>query len=94
VLLDHRSYEGERVATLDTQGIREALDWVRLDAYLREHLSGLPLAGLDLSSTFEVQQFPGGHSNLTYLVRYGSAELVLRRPPFGPVPPTAHDMAR
>jgi aminoglycoside phosphotransferase (APT) family kinase protein len=94
VLLDHRSDEGERVATLDTHGVREALDWVRLDGYLREHLSGLPLPELDLSSTFEVPQFPGGHSNLTYLVRFGSAEFVLRRPPFGPVPPTAHDMAR
>jgi aminoglycoside phosphotransferase (APT) family kinase protein len=42
----------------------------------------------------QVAQFPGGHSNLTYLVRFGGAELVVRRPPFGPVPPTAHDMAR
>ena len=42
----------------------------------------------------DVEQFPGGHSNLTYHLRFGSAELVLRRPPFGPVAPTAHDMAR
>jgi aminoglycoside phosphotransferase (APT) family kinase protein len=42
----------------------------------------------------EVAHFPGGHSNLTYLVRFGDTELVLRRPPFGPVAPTAHDMAR
>jgi aminoglycoside phosphotransferase (APT) family kinase protein len=42
----------------------------------------------------EVRQFPGGHSNLTYLLRFGEAELVLRRPPLGPVAPTAHDMAR
>jgi aminoglycoside phosphotransferase (APT) family kinase protein len=41
-----------------------------------------------------VQQFPGGHSNLTYLLRFGSQEFVMRRPPFGPVPPRAHDMAR
>ena len=41
-----------------------------------------------------VAQFPGGHSNLTYLLRFGDAELVMRRPPFGPVPPTAHDMVR
>jgi aminoglycoside phosphotransferase (APT) family kinase protein len=39
-------------------------------------------------------QFPGGHSNLTYQVRFGALELVVRRPPFGPVAPTAHDMAR
>ena len=42
----------------------------------------------------QVAQFPGGHSNLTYRVRFGTTELVVRRPPFGPVPPTAHDMAR
>src|SRR5690348_8090095 len=42
----------------------------------------------------EVSQFPGGHSNLTYLIRLGGAELVMRRPPLGPVPPRAHDMAR
>jgi aminoglycoside phosphotransferase (APT) family kinase protein len=41
-----------------------------------------------------VEQFHGGHSNLTYLLRYGPLELVLRRPPLGPLPPTAHDMAR
>ena len=41
-----------------------------------------------------VTQFPGGHSNLTYDLAFGDVELVLRRPPFGPVPPRAHDMAR
>jgi aminoglycoside phosphotransferase (APT) family kinase protein len=41
-----------------------------------------------------VEQFQGGHSNLTYLLRFGDTECVLRRPPLGPVPPTAHDMAR
>lgn len=41
-----------------------------------------------------IEQFPGGHSNLTYLVRAGGREYVLRRPPLGPVPPKAHDMAR
>ena len=39
-------------------------------------------------------QFPGGHANLTYLLRFGSRELVLRRPPFGPVAPGSHDMVR
>ena len=42
----------------------------------------------------EIEQFSGGHSNLTYLLRFGGGELVMRRPPFGPVPPTAHDMGR
>src|SRR3954470_3126885 len=50
--------------------------------------AGLP--GADL----EVQQFPAGHSNLTYLLRSGDWEAVLRRPPLGPVAPRAHDMVR
>src|SRR5579859_1912904 len=42
----------------------------------------------------EVEQFPAGQSNLTYLLRAGEWEAVLRRPPLGPVAPRAHDMAR
>ncbi len=41
-----------------------------------------------------VEQFPSGHSNLTYLVRLGEHELVLRRPPFGSKVKSAHDMGR
>jgi aminoglycoside phosphotransferase (APT) family kinase protein len=41
-----------------------------------------------------VEQFPAGSSNLTYLVRSGSVEFVLRRPPFGNTVATAHDMGR
>jgi aminoglycoside phosphotransferase (APT) family kinase protein len=80
----------------DTAPVRpgEELDPSALEAYLRAHmgelLSGQPLddAGIELA------QFPGGHSNLTYLVRLGGHEFVLRRPPVGPVAPTAHDMPR
>jgi aminoglycoside phosphotransferase (APT) family kinase protein len=41
-----------------------------------------------------VEQFPDGHSNLTYLLRAGGREYVLRRGPLGPVAAKAHDMAR
>ncbi|HEY6635238.1 MAG TPA: phosphotransferase family protein [Acidimicrobiia bacterium] len=42
-----------------------------------------------------VTQFGGGKANLTYLLQFGDgSELVLRRPPLGPVAPGAHDMAR
>lgn len=41
-----------------------------------------------------VEQFPGGFSNLTYLLRLGEQEYVLRRAPLGPVAKGAHDMAR
>jgi aminoglycoside phosphotransferase (APT) family kinase protein len=35
-----------------------------------------------------------GHSNLTFLVEREGAKLVLRRPPRGPLPPSAHDVVR
>jgi aminoglycoside phosphotransferase (APT) family kinase protein len=80
----------------ETQDVRPGEDLNRdaLERYLRWHADQLPIAGLDLSRDLEITQFPGGHSNLTYLIRAGGAELVLRRPPLGPVPARAHDMAR
>jgi aminoglycoside phosphotransferase (APT) family kinase protein len=35
-----------------------------------------------------------GHSNVTYLIRRGETEVVLRRPPRPPLPPSAHDVLR
>ncbi len=64
----------------------EELDLAALGAYLCAQLS----AGAEV----EVEQFPGGHSNLTYLIHFGGREFVLRRPPVGPVAPTAHNMPR
>jgi aminoglycoside phosphotransferase (APT) family kinase protein len=80
----------------DTRDVRptETLDWKALADYLRQNLPAGQIKGIDLQRDMDVSQFPGGHSNLTYLLRFGGAELVLRRPPFGPVPPKAHDMAR
>jgi len=42
----------------------------------------------------EVNLISGGKSNLTYLVTSGAGQVVLRRPPLGPILPTAHDVAR
>jgi aminoglycoside phosphotransferase (APT) family kinase protein len=42
----------------------------------------------------EAQPVGDGHSNVTYLVRRGDAELVVRRPPRPPLPPSAHDVLR
>jgi aminoglycoside phosphotransferase (APT) family kinase protein len=42
----------------------------------------------------ELRQFPGGASNLTYLLRWPERELILRRPPAGAKARGAHDMAR
>jgi aminoglycoside phosphotransferase (APT) family kinase protein len=47
-----------------------------------------------LGGPVTVEQFPGGHSNLTYLVHHGDKEYVLRRPPFGSKVKSAHDMGR
>jgi aminoglycoside phosphotransferase (APT) family kinase protein len=66
----------------------EELDWERLSSYLR---TSLPDLG---DEAYEVLQFPNGSANLTYLVRLGGRELVVRRPPFGRLAPGAHDMRR
>ena len=96
----HRSVSLTR-ATLpvvqhETSDVRpgEAIDVPALAEYLRWHLADGQLPGLRLRDEIQVSQFPGGHSNLTYLVRAGGAELVLRRPPMGPVAHRAHDIAR
>ena len=65
----------------------EDMTWPRLVAHLREHLGGL-------DGEFDVAQFGGGHANLTYCLRFGNRELVVRRPPLGPVAKGAHDMNR
>ena len=82
------------MTTSDTAPIRpgEQLDWQTLEAYLRARLPAKISGALD--APFAVEQFPGGHSNLTYCVKFGAREFVMRRPPFGPVAPTAHDMPR
>ncbi|MBS1677511.1 MAG: phosphotransferase family protein [Actinobacteria bacterium] len=42
-----------------------------------------------------VEEIGGGHSNLTFLLRFEDREdLVLRRPPLGPLAPSANDVLR
>jgi aminoglycoside phosphotransferase (APT) family kinase protein len=65
----------------------EALDGERLAAYLQRELAGL-------EGLLTIEQFPRGYSNLTYLLRYGEREMVLRRPPFGANVKGGHDMKR
>jgi len=65
----------------------EGLDVDRLGEFLAANVAGV-------SGALTVRQFRKGHSNLTYLVRAGDRELVLRRPPFGREIRTAHDMGR
>jgi aminoglycoside phosphotransferase (APT) family kinase protein len=41
-----------------------------------------------------IEPIGDGHSNLTFLVEREGARVVLRRPPRGPLPPSAHDVIR
>jgi aminoglycoside phosphotransferase (APT) family kinase protein len=70
-----------------TVRLGEELDLGKLEPFFRSHF---PSERGPLS----VQQFPSGHSNLTYSLQFGSKELVLRRPPFGSKVKSAHDMGR
>lgn len=74
----------------DTVPVREGerLDASAVARFLREHVPDWP------DGPIVVEQFPVGHSNLSYLIRCGGHEAVLRRPPFGPVAPRAHDVQR
>jgi aminoglycoside phosphotransferase (APT) family kinase protein len=65
----------------------EELDLVKLEPFLRRQF---PME----AGSLEVLQFPSGHSNLTYSIRLGQKQLVLRRPPFGSQVRSAHDMNR
>src|SRR5579872_4116800 len=73
----------------DTAAVRhgEELNLTTLAEYLHGKIQGV-------ESGIAIEQFPGGHSNLTYLLNIGGKEYVLRRAPLGPVAPKAHDMVR
>src|SRR5438067_1479026 len=57
-----------------------------LEAYFDAHGLG--------SGPIDAELIGEGHSNVTYLVRRDGGEWVLRRPPRGPLPPSAHDVLR
>ncbi|MGW6382688.1 phosphotransferase family protein [Peribacillus butanolivorans] len=74
----------------DTIPVRsgEELNLSTLEDFLRKNVLDLP------NEPLELQQFSTGYSNLTYQLKMGEWEAVLRRPPLGPVAPKAHDMKR
>ena len=66
----------------------EELDIAALQSYLNDHIPGFGIIT-------DVAQFPGGYSNLTYLLKTTSREYVLRRPPVGAKDiKGGHDMSR
>jgi aminoglycoside phosphotransferase (APT) family kinase protein len=58
---------------------------------LKNYLSSL-LPGFD--GELIIEQFPGGYSNLTFLLKASGKEYVLRKPPIGANIKSAHDMRR
>lgn len=74
---------------VDTNEVRkgEELDDEHLVTYLKRNLH-------HLADDIQISQFPGGASNLTYCLKIGNEEFVLRRPPFGNLVKSAHDMSR
>ena len=66
---------------------RHRFDVTSLQRYLREHVEGFP-GGL------EVEQFKGGQSNPTFLLKAGDRRYVLRRKPPGKLLPSAHAVDR
>lgn len=81
--------DGSQRVSDETIDVRpdERFDEGRLADWLRGRLEGS-------ERPLRVRQFGGGAANLTYLLDYEGIEYVLRRPPLGPVAPSAHDMAR
>ena len=78
------------MATLDqAHAVRdgESLDIAKIADYLKSILPGL-------TGPVAVEQFHSGYSNLTYLIRIGDTQMVLRRPPVGKKARSAHDMQR
>lgn len=65
----------------------DAFDTAAVHEWLSSRVDGLTGAP-------EVHQYPGGASNLTYLLSYPDRELILRRPPRGQKAASAHDMRR
>lgn len=63
------------------------VDEAKLEAYLAAHLAGAP-------GPVRAEKIQAGHSNETFKVSRGAEQWVLRRPPRGPLLPTAHDVLR
>ncbi len=78
----------------DVRG-EDAVDVAAVASWALEHAT-LPQGWSreELAGTPRVQQFAGGASNLTYLLRYPTRDVVLRRPPLGRRAAAAHDMGR
>ncbi|WP_119157151.1 phosphotransferase [Caldimonas tepidiphila] len=66
---------------------QHAFDVARLAAFIREKVG-------DFDGELQVEQFKGGQSNPTFLVRAGERHYVMRRKPPGKLLPSAHAVDR
>ena len=66
---------------------RMRFDVGRLEDYMRERIEGF-------SGPLEVEQFSGGQSNPTFMLKAGDKRFVLRRKPPGKLLPSAHAVDR
>ena len=66
----------------------DAIDVLALHGWLGARVADLP------ADPPQVGQFPGGASNLTFLLSYPEREYVVRTPPRGRKAASSHDMAR
>ena len=66
----------------------DGLDLARLQPFFAQHVEGAS------GGPLVAELISGGRSNLTFGLRDGNTEYVLRRPPLGHVLATAHDMGR
>src|SRR3954462_1495520 len=57
-------------------------------------LAFLDREGLGDGYDLDVEPVSEGHSNVTYVIRRGDWDGVIRRPPRPPIPPSAHDVLR
>jgi aminoglycoside phosphotransferase (APT) family kinase protein len=70
-----------------SQTIEHLIDIPALERFVNENVPGTP-------GPIEVEKHVAGFSNETFYVTRGSERWVLRRPPAGPLLPTAHDVLR
>jgi len=82
-----RSNETDSEAIAPGNSDEPEISWARLEAHLAK-------SGISIDTTATPERFPSGFGNLNFLIHLDGHPAVLRRPPFGPIPPGANDMAR
>jgi aminoglycoside phosphotransferase (APT) family kinase protein len=90
VVSDRKKMGDTKLLSIDSPAVilsDQTVNLPRLSSYLQSNIPGL-------TGEIELSQFPSGHSNLTYLIKAGSRELVLKCEPPGSKAKSAHDMGR